>query len=382
MVSAVVVAAGKGSRFGADINKVFCKLNGKSVLTRCIEALSESKLIDEAVLVISQNDQSLYEMLIKEEGPLSLITKVVYGGKTRQESVLNGLKSVNDHTDIVAIHDAARPFVTVNVIDETIKTVMKCGAAVPAKPVVDTIKITDLNGFAVETPDRSRLAAVQTPQVFAYHSILEAHEKAIQDGYVGTDDASLYEKYIGPVKTVILPECERNIKITMQHDLLPYQQPEYRCGLGSDTHRLVEGRKLILCGVEIPYEKGLLGHSDADVAIHALMDALLGAAGMGDIGRHFPDNDDKYKDISSMILLENVMNKLKDKGFSVVNADITITAQRPKLKDYMLQMLEKTAVCIGIPKDHVNIKATTTEHLGYEGRGEGISAQAVVMLKR
>ncbi len=382
MISVVVVAAGKGSRFGADINKVYCKLNGKSVLYLCMEALSKSRLIEEAILVISENDQPLYETLIQAEGPLPLVKKVVYGGKTRQESVLNGLKSVDNHTDIVAIHDAARPFVAVNVIDETVEAAMKYGAAVPAKPVVDTIKVTDTNGFAVDTPDRSRLAAVQTPQVFTYRNILEAHLKASHDGYFGTDDASLYEKYIGPVKTIILPECERNIKITMQHDLLPYQQHEYRCGLGSDTHCLVQGRKLILCGVEIPYEKGLLGHSDADVAVHALMDALLGAAGMGDIGRHFPDNDDKYKNISSIILLENVMNKLKDKGFSVVNADITITAQKPKLKDYMPQMLNKTAVCLELPEDYVNIKATTTEHLGYEGRGEGISAQAVVMLKR
>ena len=241
-----------------------------------------------------------------------------------------GLQALPRGTELVAIHDAARPFVTETILRETLAGAEKCGACIPGRALVDTVKRLDAQGFAAETPPREELCAVQTPQCFLTERIVEAHERARAEGFSGTDDATLYERYMGKVRVLMLPDCEKNLKVTTPADVTP-ALPELRVGTGYDAHRLVEGRRLVLCGVEIPYEKGLLGHSDADVAVHALMDALLGAAALGDIGRHFPDSDERYRGISSMKLLGEVMRLLAGKGFCPVNADVTIVAQRPRL---------------------------------------------------
>ncbi len=377
---AIVVAAGRGTRFGKPYNKVFHNLDGISILTRCLTALSSGDQFGGIVLVISPQDEESYKELARLEGPYTLVKKVVFGGETRQESVMNGLKALPEGTELAAIHDAARPFLTEQLISELISAARKHGAAVPGTPMTDTVKQMDEEGFAVSTPDRSTLCAVQTPQVFNLPLLMEAHRKAMEEGIPATDDASLYERYIGRVKVVMTPDCQDNIKVTIQRDVRNSSFMIPRVGQGYDAHRLVEGRDLILCGVNIPYEKGLLGHSDADVAVHALMDALLGAAALGDIGRHFPDTDPRYKGISSMKLLEHVMGLLTSKGLRPVSADITIIAQRPKLKNYMEEMKANLLRALSMPADRVNLKATTTEGMGFEGEGLGISSQAVVLL--
>ena len=272
------------------------------------------------------------------------------------------------------VHDAARPFVTEDVVQEVIRGAFDRGAAVPCVAVKDSLRENE--GERSRCVDRSRFFAVQTPQGFRKELLDEAYEKACKDGFSGTDDASLVER-LGYNVEIVDGDYD-NIKITTKEDL----PMENRIGTGFDVHRLVEGRKLILGGVEIPYEKGLDGHSDADVLIHALMDALLGAAAMGDIGRHFPDTDDAYKGISSMKLLDRVNNILAENMYSIGNADITVIAQKPKLSPYIEKMRENVADVLGIGKDLINIKATTTEKLGFTGRGEGIAAEAVCSIYR
>ncbi len=377
---AVVVAAGRGERFGKPYNKVFHKIDGVSILTRCLKALEKAEVFDGIALVISAQDDVAYAELTAQEGTCTLVRKVVHGGVIRQESVLNGLRALPTDTEIVAIHDAARPFIAVSLIHTLVDAAVEHGAALPGTPMTDTVKQLDSEGYAVNTPDRNMLCAVQTPQVFNYAQLLRAHSCAAEDNVSATDDASLYERYIDRVKVIMMPECRDNIKVTVQQDVNSISNMIPRIGQGYDAHRLVEGRELILCGVKIPYEKGLLGHSDADVALHALMDALLGAAAMGDIGRHFPDSDPQYKGISSMKLLNHVMQLLRSHNLVPISADVTIVAQRPKLKNYMEEMKNNLCDALHLDETHVNVKATTTEGMGFEGEGLGISSQAVVLL--
>jgi len=378
---AVIVAAGRGTRSGLEQNKVYYSLRGRTVLSRCIDAFEGSNRFEGIVLVISRDDRAQFEAVAAREGPFNLIRNVVFGGSTRQESVYNGLKALPGDVDIVAIHDAARPFVSASIIDATIQSAQQYGSGVISTPVVDTIKQLGTDGV-VTSLDRSGLRAVQTPQTFELPKILSAHRRAAVDALNVTDDAMLFEHYYGNVRLVTADGAEENRKLTTRADFdkLDAAAPDFRVGQGYDVHRLTEGRRLVLCGVEIPWEKGLEGHSDADVAIHALMDALLGALGLGDIGRHFPDTDARYAGADSMRLLDTVMDLVRERGYRVGNADVTIVAQRPKLGPYMSQMRERVADALSVDHERVNIKATTTEHLGFEGEGLGISAQAVALL--
>lgn len=381
-VWAVVVAAGRGERAGLGRNKVFYEIGGRSVLSRCLDALEASGLIDGAVVVISPQDEAEYHTLAEKTGARALPVRTAFGGATRRDSVRNGLLAVPEDTQIVAIHDAARPFVSREVIRATIESARKCGSGVISTPVVDTVKQVLPDGTVV-TPNRASLRAVQTPQTFDYHLILEAHRRAQADGFDATDDAMLFEHYYGSVRLVTAEGAEENRKLTTKADfdaLDARHGIDVRVGHGYDVHRLVQNRKLILCGVEIPHDRGLDGHSDADVAVHALMDALLGAIGEGDIGRHFPDTDPKYKGADSMKLLGDVMRIVRARGYRVGNADVTIVAQKPKLAGYMAQMRANLAAGLGVGEDRVNVKATTTERLGFEGEQLGISAQAVALL--
>ena len=381
---AVIVAAGRGERAGLGQNKVFYRFHGRTVLARCLDAFERSGRFDGAVLVISPDDEQKYASICQQEGPFTLVRSVVYGGETRRDSVFNGLLAIPDNAEIVAIHDAARPFVGQDVIDATIDSARMFGSGVISTDVVDTIKLLGPDG-KVSTLDRNRVRSVQTPQTFCYPRILEAHRRAKSDGLSVTDDAALFEHYYGNVRLVSAPGAEVNRKLTTKYDfesLFGFSESDARIGHGYDAHRLVEGRKLVLCGVDIHHNRGLEGHSDADVAVHALMDALLGAQGLGDIGRHFPDYDEQYRGISSMILLSHVMDLIRKRGYRVGNADITIVAQRPRLEPYMSQMVQNIAGELSVEPDRVNIKATTTEHMGFEGEERGISAQAVVILYR
>lgn len=378
---AVIVAAGRGARSGLDKNKVFFEIDGRSVLSRCLDAFAASGLVDGAALVLSESDRSAYDELCRREGACPLVKAVVSGGATRRDSVYNGLRVVPGDVEVVAIHDAARPFVTKEIIGATLESARQYGSGVICTPVIDTIKQITPDG-AVTTVDRDSLRAVQTPQSFDYQRIMAAHERARADGLSVTDDAMLYEHYYGGLRLVTAPGAERNRKLTTRGDFEALRTPVLRVGQGYDAHRLAAGRRLILCGVEVLHDRGLDGHSDADVALHALMDALLGAAGEGDIGRHFPDSDPAYKGISSLLLLERVMALLRDKGWRVVNADVTIVAQKPKLASYILRMRENVARALGVDIDAANVKATTTERMGFEGEEIGISAQAICMLTK
>jgi len=368
-VTAIITAAGKGSRMGSALPKQFLSVKGKTILAHAVEAFEKEQLIDRILVVTNQDFVALCEEICKD---FSKVERVIVGGKERQDSVKNALDLTED--GFVLIHDGARPYVTPQVIKNVLEDTGKVGAAVAAVPVKDTIRQTGSEGSF--TLPRAGLYSVQTPQGFEVSIIKEAFAKAYEDGFYGTDDAGLVDRMGKPV--AISQGDYGNIKITTKEDL----PMEMRIGHGYDVHRLVEERDLILCGVNIPHEKGLLGHSDADVAIHALMDSLLGAAGMRDIGNLFPDNDDSYKGISSILLLERVAAKLREQGWTVNNADVTIMAQRPKLAPHIDAMRANMAKALDISVDIINVKATTTEKLGFVGREEGIAAEAVCILNR
>lgn len=378
--AAVVVAAGSATRM-QGIDKMLVPLAGVPVVLRSVRALAASDCIDSLVIVTRTECMETLRTLCAE---VSKPVTVVAGGASRPESVLAGLAALPEGTELAAIHDGARPLVTQAVIAEAVEAAGRCGAAAPAVPVHDTIKQAE-NGLVRATPERKTLFAVQTPQVFDVKLLKTVLRAAMERGIALTDDCSAVEAAGKPV--VLTQGCEENLKITTPVDLtlaeaILKRRKTMRIGHGYDVHRLTEGRKLILGGVEIPFERGLDGHSDADVLVHALMDALLGAAGLRDIGVLFPDNDPAYKNISSMLLLDRVTQTLERAGYAVGNVDVTVLAQRPKLKDYIPVMRENLARAMKIPLDCVNIKATTEEGLGFTGSGEGIACHAVCLLER
>ena len=391
MNAAVIVAAGRGSRMGLGRNKVLAGVAGVPVIVRTVRALAQTALFDGGIVVVTgAEDMEQMRALMAAHG---LDVTLTEGGTDRQQSVHHGLQAVNPAADIIAIHDGARPLVTRAVIERTIESAKRCGSGVAAVTLKDTVKRVDAEGAVIDTPNREMLRAVQTPQTFDARLIRAAHERFADSVERATDDAALAER--AGCRVMLTEGDVENIKLTTPEDMLLAQQVilrregrqekgsvQMRIGHGYDVHRLVEGRKLILCGVEIPYEKGLLGHSDADVALHALMDALLGAAALGDIGRHFPDTDPAYKGADSGRLLDHVVSLLEERGYAVGNVDVTIICQRPKLKDYIEQMRENVAAHLHVSADCVNIKATTTEKLGFEGEGLGISSHAVACIER
>ena len=381
----LLLAGGSGSRMKTDKNKVLLSLADQTCIARSAEAFRD--FADKMVLICREQDQSV---IINEISKLHLPFPVsfVLGGKTRQESVEQGLEALPDgEHSIVLIHDGARCLVTRDVIQSVIDSVRMYGSGIASIPVTDTIKQTDENNMILRTVPRDSLRAVQTPQGFWLDHIFSAHKRATADGFFGTDDASIMEH--AGFRIHLTSGSQSNIKLTTREDLVMAEAiinkssffPALRVGHGYDVHQLCEGRKLILCGIEIPNSLGLLGHSDADVAVHALIDALLGAAGLGDIGQHFPDTDNRYAGISSIKLLSDVIGLLRTHGFYPSNADLTIVAQKPKLSPFIPQMTEQLAATMNLPISRVNVKATTTEHLGFEGRMEGISAQAVCLIQ-
>ena len=378
---AVVVAAGRGVRMGAAVNKVLLPLCGEPVIRHAVRAFCEADEIDGVVVVASADET---EQMRAALCGLEKVCAIVPGGSTRQESVKNGLDALPKEARIALVHDGARPLISRELIARCIRQTEDCGSAVVCTPVTDTVKV-EKDGCVVRTLDRSQLRAVQTPQCFFAGELKAAYEAAARDGVSVTDDASVMEHAGHSVH--LLESSEVNFKLTTPEDLRraediigerKFMQRLPRTGFGYDVHKLVSGRRLILCGKEIPWEKGLDGHSDADVAAHALMDALLGAACLGDIGRLYPDNDPAFEGADSMKLLADVLRRVKDAGYAVVHADVTIVAQKPKLMPYMDEMRRNLENAMAGAQ--VNVKATTTERLGFEGRGEGISAQAVATI--
>ena len=370
-VIAIIVAAGRGKRLGSSLPKQFLKVRGRTILEMSVEAFEQNKYVDEIFVAANADYCELTEKLCRG---FSKLKKIVAGGAERQDSVRAALDCLRGENGIVLVHDAARPFVSEAVINAVIEGTADFGAAIPTVPAKDTIRQVD--GTGSRTLQRETLARVQTPQGFRISLLKHAFEKAQAEGFLGTDDASLVER-MGINISMVQGE-EANRKITTREDL----ETEMRIGTGYDVHRLVEGRPLVLCGEQIPYEKGLLGHSDADVALHALMDAMLGAAGLGDIGKHFPDTDERYRGISSMKLLQKTAELLREAGYFLGNADITIIAQRPKIAGYIPKMRANIAEIMNCDENKINIKGTTTEKLGFVGREEGIASEAVCILYR
>lgn len=382
---AVLLAAGNSTRMGGGRSKVLEELGGRPALCRSLEVLDRCPLIGEICLVCREQDRA--DMLPLTSG-LATPVRVVPGGAQRQDSVEQGVEALTGPWEYVAIHDGARPLVTEEVLAAVCRDAMAHGAATAAVPSKDTCKLADEAGFVAATPARDRLWAVQTPQAFSLALYREALGKARAAGQSYTDDCQLIEAAGGSVKLTM--GDYRNIKLTTPEDLLAARaylggeggKKTVRIGYGYDVHRLVEGRKLILAGVEVPFEKGLLGHSDADVIAHAVADALLGAAALGDIGHLFPDTDPRYAGADSLKLLAEVCRLLREKGFSIGNIDATLLAQRPKIAPHIVQMRENLAAACGIAVDQVSVKATTEERLGFTGREEGMAASAVCLLER
>ena len=381
-VSVIVVAAGTGSRFGYERNKLFYPLCGEPVLAHTLRHIFAARSVSEVVIVHSRVDEKEIRRLVDDLHPIQPV-RYALGGAEREDSVYNGLMAVSRDMDVVMVHDGARPFAGPDWYDQGAAMMDTARAASYGLPLKDTVKVRGDDG-RLHTLNRSRLVAAQTPQIFHRDLLVEAHDHARAEGIQATDDASLVEALGVPV--VILEGSEKNRKVTTREDipiLSLYMKGKevQRIGTGYDVHRLKEGRRLVLGGVEIPFERGLDGHSDADVVIHAIMDALLGAAALGDIGGLFPDTDPAYAGADSVKLLEQVIVRLRETGYVPINVDATVLAQQPKLKPYIGAMRQKLAEVCGLPPTAVSVKATTEEGLGFTGAMEGIAAHAVCLIR-
>ncbi len=390
---AVVAAGGKGTRMGAAVPKQLMSVGGRSVLEMSAAAMAAVPEIVHVIIVMPSDADA--EPYIKAaavvESSFGKSASVALGGAERSDSVKAGLseaaniaslKGVPESNTFVLIHDGARPFVMRDVIERNIKALDSCDAVCTAVGSVDSVRILKdgvLNSKhlypIIDTValDRNSVFSVQTPQSFRLSTIRKAYEAADAAGFVSTDDASVAE--FAGIPVALVEGDPANRKITVKGDL----KMSVRVGNGYDVHRLAEGYRLILCGIPVPFSKGLEGHSDADVAAHAIADALLGAAGQGDIGKHFPDDDYRYLGADSMELLAEAKKIAGDPA--IVNIDLTIIAERPKLSPYIGDMKKNVAAVLGIPESAVNVKATTTEGLGFEGRGEGIAALASCVIE-
>jgi len=378
---AIIPAGGAGTRLKSHVAKQFLLLDGLPILVHTLKVFQESKEIDDIIVAVPPDELVSIRQELIEKYCLTKVIATVAGGYQRQDSVRNCLEAVIGDCDMVVIHDAVRPFVTEELIRQVVEAARITGAASAGVKAKDTIKETTEDNNVWATVPRHNLWLTQTPQAFKLELLKEAYKKAYDEKFYGTDDASLIERIGKEVKMV--EGFYVNIKITTREDMMiadalmkKGSKISLRTGFGYDSHRFAADRKLILGGVEIPFEKGLYGHSDADALIHAICDALLGAVGAGDIGRHFPDNDPQYKNISSMILLEAVKKIIEARGFSINNIDATVVMETPKLAPYAVEMVSNIASALNIAKTAVNIKAKTNEGMGFTGRNEGIAVFA------
>lgn len=389
-VAAVVVAAGSGTRMGSGPRKQFRHLGGRPLVNHSLGTLAGHQAVDGLVLVLPAGN---HEDWVPPAGPdrfAGTPLAVVAGGASRQASVLRGLETAAAWSpELVLVHDGVRPLISHDLVDRVITGAREWGAVSPVLEVSETVKEVDGEGRFSRTFDRRPLRLVQTPEGFAFPMILDAARQALATGFEATDTATLARLAGQEVRAV--DGEPGNIKITGPEDLelarrlMAREGGEYsvhRVGTGYDAHRLVPGRRLILGGVEIPHTHGLEGHSDADVLLHALADALLGAAALGDLGRHFPEIDPGLAGVSSVDLLARTMKMVREAGWEPVNADTLVVAQQPRLAQYIDRMRETVAGVLGLDAGAVSVKATSTEGMGFEGRGEGISATAAVLVHR
>ncbi len=368
---------------GLDHPKQFHFLAGSPVIVHTIRSFITADCVDTIVVVVPADRVAFTKDLLVEHKAFDNTVTVVAGGKRRQDSVKCGLDSLAADVGVVLVHDGARPLVTSDIILRCVLAADEFGAAIAAVPVKDTLKKGDAENRIVETVDRETLWQAQTPQAVRV-SLLQNAYKAAGSRDV-TDEASLLELAGIPVQLV--EGSETNIKITRPDDLIIAEKimqkemsPSVRVGHGYDAHQFATDRDLILGGVKIPFELGLAGHSDADVLTHALCDAMLGALGAGDLGAHFPDSDQKFKNIYSISLLESVVALADKRNFILSNADVTVVCQKPKLASFITEMKQNIATACNVSEEQINIKATTTEKMGFTGRMEGISCHAVVLL--
>lgn len=372
--AAIVVAAGKGLRVGGDTPKQFRIWRGKPLLRHSVEAL-RSAGADPLVVVIAADAQADAAEALGGVVGVQFVT----GGATRQDSVRNGLEALDDAApQRVLIHDAARPDLPSEVIARLLAALDNHPGAIPVLPVVDSLAVAGDSGLMAGKAERESLRRVQTPQAFRFADILTAHR--IWSGVTNAgDDAQVLTDSSGSV--ALVDGDERLRKITFAEDFVDTDAtPAFRIGQGYDVHRLEVGEELWLCGVQIPHDKGLSGHSDADVALHAITDAVLGAIGAGDIGTHFPPSDPQWAGARSARFLEHAVNLARDAGYKIGNVDLTLICEAPKIGPHRTAMRSAVAQIMGTPESAVSIKATTTERLGFTGRGEGIAAQAIVLM--
>jgi len=387
--AAVVPAAGRGDRLGRGLPKALIELRGRPLIEYALATLDRAAEVESIAAVVPEDAVPAVQGLVRRAG-LRKVAAIVPGGADRQASVACGLAALPPGPELVLVHDAARPFLTPSLVSDVLAAAAQDGAATAALPVGDTIKRGEA-GWVQETLDRSRLFRIQTPQAFRRALLEQAHRDAEREGLRGTDDAALVEHLGARVRLV--PGSPANIKITVPDDLAlaealaaaraegssPARGP--RVGVGFDAHRFGSGRRLILGGVEVPHARGLLGHSDADVIAHAVMDALLGAAGCGDIGQHFPPDDPAYEGAPSLGLMERVRDLLHERGWRAAHVDVVVMAEAPRLAPHVPAMRAAMARALRIPEERVNVKATTMEGMGALGREEGIAAQAVASLE-
>jgi 2-C-methyl-D-erythritol 4-phosphate cytidylyltransferase/2-C-methyl-D-erythritol 2,4-cyclodiphosphate synthase len=376
-VGAIIVAAGRSKRMG-NIDKIFAPLGGKPLLAWSVDICQKCHLVQQIVVVLNEQSLELGKSL-KEARGWSKAT-ICLGGARRQDSVTEGLRKLKD-CDAVVIQDGSRPFLTLDSIANGLKTAMETGAAIAAVPVKDTVKLTNGERLITETLHRDRLWAAQTPQIFRFDIITEAYRGLTAEL---TDDAAAVER-LGYRAKIYMGSYD-NIKVTTPEDLkvaevIAQERKEMRVGIGYDAHPLVPGRRLILGGVELPFDRGLLGHSDADVASHAIIDALLGAACLGSIGTLFPPEEPRYEHVSSLALLSEVGDLLKREGFRIANIDVTIMAGNPRLSPFIEEMRCRVSQALGIDSAQVAVKASSNNGLGFVGREEGIAAQAVALVQ-
>lgn len=385
----ILLSAGSSSRMGGR-KKEYLLLEKGTVLSECAKKFLDTDFFSVIVVVVPKNDEENAKNALFADSSIHKklnSAQIFYttGGSTRQQSVFNGLKllaTLNTPISVVLIHDGARPFVSTETIKETLFAAQKFGAAVPGLTPVDTQKTVDKDGFILQHLQRSSMVAVQTPQGFDFQKLLQAHKKAQNDKNEYTDDTEIWEKYIGKVK--VTKGNPENKKITFPKD---YEKKEMnistiRTGLGYDLHRLKEGRKLLLGGVEFDFEKGEDGHSDGDVLLHAITDALLGASSMGDIGSFFPPEDSKWKDADSKVLLATVWNKIKEKNWQLENLDCVIKLEKPKFLPKRNEVISSIAKILDVNEDKIFVKAKTGEKLGDVGKSEAVEVWCTCLLSK
>ena len=371
---ALIVAAGRGQRFGSELPKQYLPLAGEPILRHTLRAFCRHPGIAGVWAAIHPDDAALFAAAAE-----GLPVTVVHGGAARQDSVRLGLEAMAAaNPGVVLVHDGARPMVSSGLISRVLGALDAAEAVIPAVPVIDTLKRVEAGRITATVP-RDNLVRVQTPQGFRFAALLAAHRAHAGENL--TDDAAVMERAGHSVTTV--PGEEMNIKVTTSEDLSRLQAAsgETRTGTGFDVHRLGDGDFVTLCGLRIPHSHGLIGHSDADVALHAATDAILGAIGDGDIGQHFPPTDPQWRGAPSDRFIQHAHDLLKARGGVLVHLDITIICERPKVSPHRAAMVARIAEILGIDAGRVSVKATTTEGLGFTGRGEGIGAQAVATVR-